>query len=243
MSRLSFVPFVPIMVSVYCHHAHAIRPFVTDDARVVGEGLAQVETWIQGDRHELAHNVLGAIGPTDWLELTAGFTHGGLYGAGGGYGISGPILQLKTLWREAKSGDWPGVAFAAGTLTPFGHGAFTPPGVATFGYLALTQSLLEEDLLLHANVGMTADERTPWVFAPTGGFGFQARVIGRMHAVAEVFHGDPYDPLFARTATQAGFRYILTEAIQFDGTIGASLNGGSASWWSLGVRLVSDSLW
>jgi len=32
--------------------AHAIRPFVTDDARVVGNRLGQVESWLVLDRQE-----------------------------------------------------------------------------------------------------------------------------------------------------------------------------------------------
>lgn len=52
------------------HEAHAIRPFITDDARVVGARLGQVESWIGANRQESAHNTLLAIGPTNWLEIT-----------------------------------------------------------------------------------------------------------------------------------------------------------------------------
>jgi hypothetical protein len=59
--------------------AYAIRPFVTDDARVVGHKLAQLATWILLDHRELEHDLLAAIGPTDWLELTLGLRHGGVH--------------------------------------------------------------------------------------------------------------------------------------------------------------------
>lgn len=35
--------------------AHAIRPFITDDARVVGRATPQLETWVFGDRAGLQH--------------------------------------------------------------------------------------------------------------------------------------------------------------------------------------------
>src|SRR5687768_16183995 len=85
----------------------AIRPFVTDDARVVGDRLGQVESWFVLNRQETAHNTLFAMGPTNWLEITSGFTHGGRYRrAASKYGITGGILQVKALVRETKSNDW-----------------------------------------------------------------------------------------------------------------------------------------
>ncbi len=85
---------------------YAIRPFVTDDARVVGDRLGQVESWLVLDRQETAHNTLFAIGPTNWLEITSGFTHGGGYrDTASNYGITGGILQAKALVRETKSNN------------------------------------------------------------------------------------------------------------------------------------------
>ncbi len=227
------------------HQAYAIRPFVTDDARVVGRHLGQIETWLVGSHYETIHNVLGAVGPTDWLEITTGFAHGGAFsGPGSGYSITGPLFQFKALAREAKSGAWPGVAFAAGVLPPIGEGALTPQGVGTFGYLMATQALLDDDLLLHVNVGVkTTDIKTQWLTTTTGGFGFQARAIGNWHAVGEIYHGDPYDPLLRTGASQIGFRYIPNERVQFDGTLGSTLAEDSEQWWTFGVRLVSDPLW
>jgi len=162
------------------NEAHAIRPFVTDDARVVGDRLGQVESWLVLDRQESTHNTLFAIGPTNWLEITSGFTHGGGYGgAANDYGITGGILQAKALIRETKSNDWPGVAFAAGVVPPFGSGSVTPDAVGVFGYTALSQSFFNDDLLLHVNLGVaTIKEETKWKQTLTGGFGYQAKIIG-----------------------------------------------------------------
>jgi hypothetical protein len=110
--------------------ANAIRPFVTDDARVVGARLGQVESWLVLDKQEIAHNTLFAIGPTNWLEITSGFTHGGGYrGVPSNYGITGGIFQVKALVRDTKPNNGPGLAFAAGVVPPFGFGSPKPDGI------------------------------------------------------------------------------------------------------------------
>lgn len=245
---------------------HAIRPFVTDDARVVGDKLAQLETWILVDRLVLEHNALVAIGPTEWLELTVGLTHGGVHsGAERGYSITGPIVQAKALLVPARNNSWPGFALAAGVLPPLGHGAFTPPGWGGFVYLALTESLFEEWLLLHANVGVAIGDGGASTSSlgfggssagrvrtlVTAGFGLQARLVAGLHGVAEVYYGDPYDPRTNFPAIQSGFRYIFNDHVQIDGTFGSTLTavesaGGHAQTeqsGTLGLRLVTPELW
>jgi len=197
-----------------------------------------METWLLGNRDDVIHNVLGAIGPTDWLEVTTGFFHGGSYdGIDNAYGITGPLFQLKALAHEAKPGALPGVAFTVGTLTPFGSGWLTPEETGVFGYTAVTQSLFNDDLLLHLNLGGTSWEMF------TAGFGFQAHTIERLYAVAEIYRGDPYDPAITGGASQVGFRYILNENIQFDGTLGSTIADNPDRWWTFGIRMVSDALW
>jgi hypothetical protein len=243
--------------------AHAIRPFVTDDARVVGNKLAQLETWLLVDRLGLEHNALAAIGPTDWLEFTVGLTHGGVHsGPDSGYSITGPIVQVKALVVAARNNRWPGLAISAGVLPPLGYGAFTPPGWSGFTYLALTESLFDEWLLLHANVGIAVGDvgssvggggpSTSRIRALlTAGFGFQARIVAGLHGVAEVYYGDPYDLRSDFPAMQVGFRYIFNDRVQIDGTFASTLMavahaGGHAQteqWGTLGLRLVTPELW
>jgi hypothetical protein len=123
----------------------------------------------------------------NWLEITSGFTHGGSYtGAKSNYSITGGIFQVKALVRETKPNEWPGVAFAAGVMPPFGSGLITPESVGVFGYTALSQSFFNDDLLFHGNLGIaTIKEETKWEQTLTAGIGFQARIIGQFHAVAE----------------------------------------------------------
>lgn len=242
--------------------AHAIRPFVTDDARVVGHKLAQLETWMVLGRSTLEHNAFAALGPTEWLEITAGLTHGGVHsGVGRGYSIVGPLIQVKALLVEAHDNGRPGVAIAAGAAPPLGYGPFTRPGWGGFVFAALTESLFEERLLLHANVGVAigdqgigasgfglgdSDHRGRVLI--TTGLGAQARIIAGLHGVAEVYYGDPYDPFSNFGAMQVGFRYIFNDDVQIDGTFGTSLTdvrdaSGHVRWGTLGLRLVTPELW
>lgn len=232
------------------NEARAIRPFVTDDARVVGDRLGQTESWLVLDRQETAHNTLFAIGPTNWLEITSGFSHGGSYryaagtNDGNNYGITGGIFQAKALLRETKPNNWPGVALAAGVVPPFGSGSQKPDGVSTFGYAALSQSFFNDDLLFHLNIGITTiKEETQWKPTWTAGLGFQAKFIGKLHSVGEIYRGDPYDPTMKSMASQIGFRYIFNFNFQMDATFGSTFEKDSSQWVSVGVRIVSPELW
>ena len=235
--------------------ARGITSFVTDDASVVGDKVAQLETWLLVDRLVLEHNTLAAIGPSDWLELTVGFRHGGVHsGADRGYSIAGPVAQVKALLVSARNYSWPGLAIAAGVLPPVGYGAFAPPGWGGSTYLALTESLLDEALLLHANVGVAAGDEGASSSSSrirtlvTAGLGFQVRIDSGLQGAARNLHGDPYDP---RTALQAGFCYIFNEWMQLDSTFGSTLTtvegaGGRAQteqWGTLGLALVTPELW
>jgi len=244
--------------------ASAIRPFVTDDARVVGQGYAQLESWVLVNRLALEHSNLFALGPTDWLEVTAGFVHGGVYhGPDRGYSFTGPILQAKALLLPAENNGLPGLAVAGGALAPYGGGPLTSPGWGGFGYLALTESLNEEAILIHANVGFAvADPRSSrsgigdpaaggFQGTITLGLGTQIRVAGGLHGIAEIYYGDPYDASFTFPASQVGARYIFSDHVQMDSTLGTTLTGVTSEdhltqteqWGTLGIRLVTPELW
>ncbi|MDX2023597.1 MAG: hypothetical protein SF187_25390 [Deltaproteobacteria bacterium] len=228
--------------------AHAIRPFVTDDARVVGKRLAQLETWLLVDRLAYEHNALAAYGPTDWLELTAGFVHGANHtGAVRGYSISGPILQAKALIIAAQDNGWPGLAVAAGTLAPAGTGSLKAPGWGGFVYAAATESLWNEAVLIHVNLGFAAADNgsnasgsggdqgsaSPGGLSASGGnrastlttsgIGVQTHLFAGLHSATEVFYGDPFDPRTDYPAMQLGLRYIFNDNVQMDGTFGSTL--------------------
>lgn len=222
--------------------ALAVRPFITDDARVVGRRQAQMETWTRGDRGAFQHWALASYGPIEPLELTIGAVHGVTYEHGREYSIAGPLMQAKFLLRKPKTSSWPGVAVSAGAFAPVGNGAFRPSGWDSFVYAALTESLMEDDrILLHGNAGFVNSSiggRTP-----TWGAGSQIRIHGGFHAVSEVFSGDPYAES-SGVAFQAGFRHFISEYIQIDATVGSGMSGQPRLpvWATVGLRLVTPPL-
>lgn len=229
--------------------ARAIRPFVTDDARVVGKGHVQLESWWRRDRLSLQQWALPAVGPAEWLELSLG----GVHGIGElrkapdkpTYALGGPLAQGKFLLRETVANKAPGIAVSLGGITPAGRGGFQSPGWSGFSYLAVTQALIkEDDFLIHVNVGVSA------VAAPgldpaklTWGVGTQVETFFDFHLIGEVFSGDPYVQ-GAGGAYQLGFRQIYNDHLQLDFTVGGGLWGDTLTppWVSSGIRIVSHEL-
>ncbi|MCW5831135.1 MAG: hypothetical protein KIS78_01600 [Labilithrix sp.] len=249
--RCSAVLFVTVVVgaALSTTDAHAIRPFITDDARTVGQGRLQIETYWRRDRESLQHWMLPAVGPTPWFELTLGGVHGlaplGQRPDRPRYALGGPIAQGKFLLHDAVPNDLPGVGVVVGGQPPAGRGGFEAPGWSGFTYLAVTQAFFkEDDFLIHGNVGLSA------ISAPgidpakvTWGIGTQVETLFDFHLIGEIFSGDPY-AVGAGGAYQTGFRQIFNDHIQLDFTFGGGLWGDILPvWFSSGVRIVSHELW
>ncbi|MDX2191829.1 MAG: hypothetical protein NW201_00650 [Gemmatimonadales bacterium] len=224
-----------------------VRPFITDDARVVGGGLAQAESWFRWDHESTQQWLLAAVGPTPWLELTVGGVAGAdRRGGGRRFTYALPLVQGKFLLRPYAPGRGPGVALVAGSFLPGGSGLLRPEGYGAFTFAIASQSLGERDaVLLHANLGvnhlwLAPTDRT----ILTWGVGTQLRAVGGLHVVAELFSGDPYVAGSGK-AWQAGLRHFVSDAVQVDATVGHGVGGAAPlpTWWTLGLRLVTPRLW
>lgn len=221
-----------------------VRPFITDDARVVGKELAQLETWFRFDKESGQHWILGAYGPNSHLEITTG----GVYGyqvdhhSKSNFSYALPLIQAKILFKEYKPNQSPGIGMVLGTFLPAGYGAFKPAGYGTFGYLMVSQSFGEGDkLLLHGNVGgnylhINGEDK----LINTWGIGTQVKAYKGLHLVGEVFSGDPYIP-GTGMAVQGGYRYFISDMVQIDTTVGKGLSGATVMplWFSAGIRIVT----
>ncbi|WP_247233458.1 hypothetical protein [Telluribacter sp. SYSU D00476] len=221
-----------------------VRPFITDDARVVGARLAQLETWFRGDREASQQWVMAAYGPNNRLEVSIG----GVFGIerheenrGGTFAYALPLLQAKYLIRPYAPGRGPGFGIVAGSFLPAGKGSFRPTGYGTFSFATISQCFGEEEnVLLHLNTGFNylhvdgANE-----VLPTWGFGTQIKTIGGFHLVGEIFSGDPYVP-GAGMSYQAGYRHFFSDLFQIDMTFGKGLAGANPLplWFSAGARIV-----
>ena len=181
-----FIAILIVLVSM-SKQVWAVRPFVTDDARVVGKKLFLLETSVRRDSSVLTNLNLLAYGPTEKLELTAGFTSGFLLEGEDSwrYAVAGPLMQAKYLFTEGTPNGYPGVAVVIGAGTPYGSQSFANPSWSRFAYLALTESLGEkEQVLIHANIGVNYSKPDDdWRYATTWGIGTQIRLVGGLHYV------------------------------------------------------------
>ncbi|MDW8301280.1 MAG: hypothetical protein RML38_02370 [Bacteroidia bacterium] len=223
-----------------------VRPFITDDSRVVGNKLAQLESWVRVDEVSGQHWALFAYGPNKNLELTLGSvqgyekepTHNKI-----AFSYALPLLQVKYLFKEYQPNKMPGIGAVLGTFLPLGQGSFKPAGYGTFGYITVSQSIGQGDkILIHGNIGnnyLHIDGSN--VFVTTWGIGTQIKLYKGMHFVGEVFSGDPYVP-GTGASYQIGYRYFFSDLFQIDGTIGKGFAGRNILpfWSSFGVRIVTE---
>jgi hypothetical protein len=239
-----FLILLVILVFALPEESLAVRPFVTDDARVIDEHTMQLETSVRYDKDVFTNLNLVALSPKAGWEITAGFSDGFLIDkeSNRSFSIVGPLMQVKYLVWPAKPNRYPGLAIATGALPPWGRGDFRQDRWSEFFYLASTQSLFDNDrVLIHANLGIST---TNPASVATWGLGTQFRLIGGLNGVAEVFYNDPYAGKTGG-AYQIGFRHIVNDDLQIDLTLGSGLFGSQQinTFVGMGLRIVSDRLW
>jgi hypothetical protein len=249
---------ITLLIFFVAHPALAVRPFITDDARVIGDDQWQLETSFRADRFKFQNLNLAAYGVTEKLELTLGFLDGyHRVSPDRGLSIAGPLLQGKYLFLESKPKSYPGIAIAFGVTPPTGAGGFKPENWSEFIFLCLTETVLDhERWMVHANLGVAIENRPhdPMKSTFTWGIGTQIKMLeGRKCEpdntgicwVGEILSGDPYSSVQTRGGIfQTGFRFILSDNIQMDATIASGLWGNPrpVTWGGFGFRMVFGSL-
>jgi hypothetical protein len=236
--------FFLFVIASFSFSTFAVRPFITDDARVVGWRLAQWETWTRFDKHEGQWWHMLAYGPTPWLEVTAGFVKGYERGINDTrFSFALPLVQAKFLFKPYEPGKGPGFGLVTGTFLPGGRGAFVPAGYGAFGFFTVSQCFGEgEKVLIHANLGGNyLFSGGNHEFLATWGFGSQVKTYKGFHLVGEMFSGDPYIP-GTGTAFQFGFRHFISDLVQIDATVGKGVAGQVVMpvWVSAGARFVTE---
>jgi hypothetical protein len=235
------------LILVIARPVMAVRPFITDDARVLEEDQAQLETSLRIDRFKFQNLNLIAYGTTNGLEATVGFVDGYYRKDPVGLSISGPLLQLKYLLMASKPMSYPGVAVAIGCNPPYGTGGLKPDVWSEFAYLALTETIVgNEGWLWHGNIGVSVNNTSHYAKGTLiWGIGTQIKFWKGLCPIGEIVSGDPYSSnQTSGGAFQAGFRYIFSDNLQADVTIGSGLWGNPrpGTWGGLGLRMVFDSL-
>ena len=220
--------FPPLWLALAAGTAHAARPMITDDARIVDAKACQLESWVKDDRDSTEYWALPACNFTGNLELTLG---GARTREGGHTRTTDVQVQGKTLFKLLEPNGW-GLGLAAGTVQ---RPQVSSGGRDWYAYVPASFSFRDDAVVIHANVGWlregeTRRDRLTW------GLGTEARLGTRTWLITETFGQDQ-----GRSYAQVGVRHwLLPDRVQIDTTYGNRLgNNGEERWFSLGLRLLS----
>ncbi len=213
--------------------AHAARPMITDDARLVDAKSCQVESWAKRNRDSTEFWALPSCNVTGNLELTIG---GALGRDPSGTRTTDVVLQGKTLLRRMEPNGW-GIGLVLGNVR---H-----PAIDTdrnligdlYGYLPASFSYLDDRFVLHANLGVLHD-KTAHRDRVTWGLGSETQLAARTWLIAESFGQNTGRPFF-----QIGLRYwIVPNRVQVDTTAGNRFGSDTSERWiSIGLRMLTDA--
>ena len=211
--------------------SRAARPMVTDDARTVDPGACQVEAWQKVNRGSREHWAFPACNPTGSLELTLG---GNDLPDGAGGRINDYVVQGKSIFRPLETNGY-GYGLAAGAFFHNDPGPGQGRLKTAYFYVPISKSLLDDRVVLHANIGAQND-RDARAHPVTWGLGSEITLTPRVILIAESYGDNRTRPYY-----HGGVRlWIVPNRVQFDLTTGAQSGDiGATRWWSMGIRLIS----
>ena len=239
--------------------ADAVRPFITDDARVTDKGTLALETFAElstseGRTPAYSFHSLQSWGLTNRLELSTGDI-GGEYHEGR-FTPHDLVFQPKILLFQSF-GAIPSISAAAGLVAPIsgnrqlwntyvmGHVSwflFRPPD---------SPDPFDYRLAIYLNVGTKGRyDAGPGrhTSKPYWAAGFEVGTFVRqVRFLAETFNGDPFEFSEEFPAYQTGFRWYKSPNVQMDMTfLGANADhtGDPQAHWKysfqIGLRVVLD---
>jgi hypothetical protein len=212
--------------------AHAARPMITDDARIVDGKACQVESWVRNNRGSREFWALPACNPTGNAELTFGGARTRYDGDGSA--MSDVQMQAKTIFRPLETNDW-GAGLAVGFVRhPNLERGDRAPG-DFYWYVPASYSFLDDKVVAHTNLGYLhrkADARDLF----TWGVAAETLVNPHLYVITEAFGQQSGNPFY-----QLGLRiWIVPNRVQVDTTYGNRFGSGTNErWFSIGFRLLS----
>jgi len=240
---------VAFMIALWVPHpALAVRPFITDDARIAGPREFQIETSVRVDKERVQNLNVISIGVMDKLEASFNFIDGFMLEDETKYNLSiaGPGFQLKYLFTDVKTSSFPATGVVVGFVPPWGAGSqnFSPPSWSDYVYLAITKYFFKdwESLNLHINLGFTNSYDEKVKTHSTWGIGIQSHLFNKLYICTEFFSGDPY-AITPGALFQIGFRYFISDRMQLDVSTGKGLYGEPMLdyYAGFGFRVVFDN--
>jgi len=245
---LSLILLALVTPLLFPRSALAVRPFITDDARIAGPREFQIESSLRVDKERFQNLNVFSLGVLDKLEVSLNFIDGFMLEDETKYNLSiaGPGLQLKYLFTDGKTSAFPATALVAGFVPPWGTGSetFSPPSWSDYAYLAVTKYFFKdwESLNLHFNLGFTNSYEDKVKTNTTWGIGLQSHLVNKLYLCTEIFSGDPY-AITPGALFQVGLRYFISDKMQIDLSTGRGLYGDPMLdyYMGFGLRVVFDT--
>ncbi len=266
-SHFHLILLVSFSLGCYVPDALAVRPFVTDDARIVYKGQLVSEsyggiTMAEGEKPAIEARALQGLGITDRLELTAG-----------GFGFTYHDYQARPLDMliqpkyviHSSLGIVPSLSVAAATLFPLSGNRQQWDGyaMAHLSWFLFTPDPdtdpYDNNLAIHFNLGTKSRyDAGPATFQSklywAAGFEVVTPVTREVRFLGEVFNGDPFSFEEEFPAYQAGLRWYKSSMVQLDMVVrgirrgsqetealtGAEFSPGWNYTIQVGVRMLFD---
>ena len=224
----AYPPLRPALLSaaLAVNAAHAARPMITDDARIVDAKACQPGRRVTKNLDSTEIRALPACNFTGNLELTFG---GAITREDSRTQTTDVVMQGETLCKAMETNGW-GIGLVAGTVR---H-----PLADTrdwYAYVPTSFSFRNDALVVHANLGWPREGLTPRNRL-TWGLGTEAHLAERTWLIAETFGQNQVKPFH-----QLGLRHwLVPDRVQLDATYGNRNGGGTGErWFSIGLRLLS----
>lgn len=219
--------------------AHAARPMVVDDARIVDHKACQVESWVRRDAGSTEFWALPACNPLGPFELTLGGARVPSSVAPPGTSATDVVLQVKGMLREI-SPDRGGWAFAAGNVhRPSVDAARNLLG-DRYAYLIHSQQWADGRWLWHLNAGAVKRVNEMRTHG-TAGVGFEWQAFQAMPNLQLL--GEVYGETTGQRFYQAGVRWwLVPDRLQIDATVGNRLDTPwlpHQRWFTFGIRVIT----
>lgn len=219
--------------------AHAARPMVVDDARIVDHKACQVESWVRRDSLTTEFWALPACNPFGPFELTVGGARVPSTVAAPGASATDTVLQVKGL-LQGMSDERNGWGFVAGNVhRPSVDKARNLLG-DRYAYLIHSQQWAGGRWVWHFNAG-AVKRVTELRTHGTAGVGFEWQAF----QAAPNFQilGEAYGETTGQRFYQAGFRWwVVPDRLQLDATVGNRLDNPwlpNQRWFTIGIRVIS----
>lgn len=240
--KTKFPFFIIFLLLIFPNYVFAVRPFITDDARINLKDEFLIETSLRVDSERFQNLNVLTYGLGHNLETSINFTDG-FMNENKKFSVAGPGFQAKYIWGDGISIKTPSVALTIGATSPNGSGNpdFKSNYWSEYLYFCISKALVNnpENFNIHINLGINRSDGPETRYSSLWGIGFQIHTIGKLFLCTEIFSGDPY-AITPGALYQVGFRYFISNNIQFDSSTGIGLYGDPklGPYLGLGLRIL-----